>query len=92
MRARLILPNRLNGPGTFKTWNKRKRLRVIPGAVINIDVVQARRRRLAHAHLIRLGLTDVDRCPVQNLGTARLPNLHRMRHTDFRNNTNSVIL
>jgi hypothetical protein len=29
--------------------------------------------------------TDIDRCPVQNLGTARLPNLDRMRHTDFRN-------
>ena len=42
-------------------------------------------RRLAQAHLTRPGLTDIDRCPVQNLGTARLPNLDRMRHTDFRN-------
>jgi hypothetical protein len=38
------------------------------------------------------GHNDIDRCPVQNLGTARLPNLHRMRHTDFRNNMNAVIL
>jgi hypothetical protein len=37
------------------------------------------------------GLTDIDRCPVQNLGTARLPNLHRMRHTDFRKNMNFLI-
>ena len=42
--------------------------------------------RLAQAHLTRPGLTDIDRCPVQNLGTARLPNLDRMRHTDFRKN------
>jgi hypothetical protein len=28
-------------------------------------------------------LTDLDRCPVQNLGTAGLPNLHRMRHQGF---------
>src|SRR5437660_6091744 len=48
-------------------------------------------RRLAQAHLTRPGLTDIDRCPVQNLGTARLPNLDRMRHTDFRKNTNSLI-
>ena len=40
-------------------------------------------RRLAQAHLTRPGLTDIDRYPVQNLGTARLPNLDRMRHTDF---------
>jgi hypothetical protein len=40
--------------------------------------------RLARAHLTRPGLTDIDRCPVQNLRTARLPNLDRMRHTDFR--------
>jgi hypothetical protein len=38
------------------------------------------------------GLTDIDGCPVQNLGNARLPNLHRMSPTDFRNNMNSVIL
>ena len=37
-------------------------------------------RRLAQAHLTRPGLTDLDRCPVQNLGTASLPNLNRMRH------------
>src|ERR1700730_11468213 len=40
-------------------------------------------RRLAQAPLTRPGLTDIDRYPVQNLGTARLPNLDRMRHTDF---------
>jgi len=27
-------------------------------------------RRLAQAHLARPGLTDIDSCPVQNLGTA----------------------
>jgi hypothetical protein len=42
--------------------------------------------------LTRPGLTDIDRCPVQNLVTARLPNLHRMSPTDFRNNMNPVIL
>src|ERR1700745_1746393 len=51
------------------------------------DVVEAC-RRLAQADLTRPGLTGIDRCPVQNLGTARLPNLHCMRHTDFRNNMN----
>ena len=54
------------------------------------DVVEAC-RRLAQADLTRPGLTDIDRCPVQNLGTARLPNLDRMRHTDFRKNMNSLI-
>ena len=29
---------------------------------------------------------------LQNPRTARLPNSHRMRHTDFRNNMNPVIL
>src|SRR5438067_2078648 len=48
-------------------------------------------RRLTQAHLTRPGLTDIDSCPVQNLGTARLPNLDRMRHTDFRKNMNSAI-
>jgi hypothetical protein len=59
--------------------------------MINVNVVEAC-RRLAQAHLTRPGLTDIDRCPVQNIGTARLPNLHRMSHTDFRNSMNSVIL
>ena len=45
----------------------------------------ARARRLAQAHLTRPGLTDLDRCPVQNLGTASLPNLNRMRHQGFQN-------
>jgi hypothetical protein len=81
----------LYGPGAFEARDKGKRLRVVSGAVININVVEAC-RRLAQADLTRPGLTDIDRCPVQNLGTARLPNLHRMRHTDFRNNMNSVIL
>jgi hypothetical protein len=45
--------------------------------------------RLAQAHLTRRGLTNIDPCPAKNLGTARLPNLHRMRHTDFRKNMNS---
>jgi hypothetical protein len=40
----------------------------------------ARARRLARTHLTRSGLTNVDRCPVQNLGIASLPNLNRMRH------------
>jgi hypothetical protein len=52
--------------------------------VINIDVVEAH-RRLAQAHLTRPGLTDLDRCPVQSLGTASLPNLNRMRHQGFLN-------
>src|SRR6266705_343183 len=56
----------------------------------DISLVEAC-RRLAQAHLTRPGLTDIDRCPVQNLGTARLPNLDRMRHTDFRKNMNSLI-
>jgi hypothetical protein len=43
------------------------------------------RRILAQAHLTRPGLTDLDRCPVQNLGTASLPNLNRMRHQGFLN-------
>jgi hypothetical protein len=86
-----ILPDRLDSPGTFETRNKGKRLRVVSRAVINIDVVEAC-RRLAQAHLTRPGLTDINRCPVQNLGTSRLPNLDRMRHTDFRNNMHSVIL
>jgi hypothetical protein len=50
--------------------------------VINNDVAEAH-RRLAQAHLTRPGLTDLDRCPVQNLGTARLPNLNRTRHQGF---------
>jgi len=51
--------------------------------MINVNVVQAR-GRLAQAHLTRPGLTEIDSSPVQNLGTARLPNLDRMTHTDFR--------
>src|SRR3984893_4115426 len=65
------LPDRLDDPGTFETRNKGKRLRVVSRAVINIHVVQAR-RRLAQTHLTRPGLTDLDRCPVQNLGPAGL--------------------
>ena len=52
-----------------------------------MSLVEACRRLAqaqAQAHLTRPGLTDIDRCPVQNLGTAGLPNLDRMRHTDFR--------
>src|ERR1017187_2409706 len=45
----------------------------------------ARARRLAQAHLTRPGLTDLDRCPVQNFGTVSLPNLNRMRHRVFTN-------
>jgi|SRR5882757_3358653 len=33
-----ILPDRLHGPCTFETRNKGNRLRVVSGAVINIDV------------------------------------------------------
>jgi hypothetical protein len=86
-----ILGDCLYGPGAFEARDKGKRLRVVSGAVINVNVVEAC-RRLAQAHLTRPGLTDIDRCPVQNLGTARLPNLHRMRHTDFRKNMNSPVL
>ena len=42
--------------------------------------------------MTRPGLTGIDHCPVQNLRTARLPNLDRTRHTDFRKNMNSEIL
>ena len=82
-----ILPDCLDSPGTFETRNKGKRLRVVSRAVINIDVVEAR-RRLAQAHLTRPGLTDLDRCPVQNLGIASLPNLDRMRHQGFHKSIN----
>ena len=75
-----------------RAGEKGKRLRVVSGAVINVNVVEAcRRLAQAQAHLTRPGLTDIDRCPVQDLGTARLPNLNRMRHTDFRKNMNSLI-
>src|ERR1700693_3422032 len=80
----------LYGPGAFEARDKGKRLRVVSCALIDVNVVEAR-RRLAQAHLTRPGLTDIDRCPVQNLGTAGLPNLDRMRHTDFRKNMNSLI-
>jgi len=73
----------LDGPGAFEARDKEKRLRVVSGAVINVNIIEAR-RRLAQAHLTEPGLTDIDHGPVQNLGTARLQNLHRMRHTDFR--------
>ncbi len=85
-----ILPDRLDGPGTFEPRNKGKRLRVVSRAVINIDVVEAH-RRLAQAHLTRPGLTDLDRCPVQNLGSASLPNLNRMRHQGFHKSINSSL-
>jgi hypothetical protein len=49
----------------------------LAGAVINVNVVEAC-RRLAQAHLTRLGLIDIDRRPVQNLETARLMHLDRM--------------
>src|SRR5579863_8855004 len=65
----------LYGSGAFEVRDKGKRLRVVSDAVINIDVVEAC-RRLAQADLTRPGLTAIDRCPVQNLGTAHLPNLH----------------
>src|ERR1700722_6365880 len=80
-----ILGDRLNGPGALEARDKQKRLQVVSGAVISGNVVEAC-RRLAQAHLTRPGLADIDRCPVQNLGTARLPNLDRMRHTGFRKN------
>src|ERR1700728_235030 len=54
-----------------------------------LDVVEAR-RRLAQAHLTRPGLTDLDRCPVQNLGTAGLPDLNRMRYPGFHKNISSL--
>jgi hypothetical protein len=41
-----------------------------------------------NAHLTRPWLTDLDRCPVQNLGTASLPNLNRMRHQGFHRSIN----
>src|SRR2546430_1646267 len=85
-----IVGDCLYGPGALEAGEKGKRLRVVSGAVINVNVVEAC-RRLAQAHLTRPGLTDIDGCPVQNLGTARLPNLDRMRHTDFRKNMNSPI-
>src|SRR5207244_6587526 len=59
-------------------------------SLVEISLVEAC-RRLAQAHLTRPGLTDIDRCPVQNLGTARLPNLDRMRHIDFRKKMYSLI-
>ena len=58
--------------------------------MINVNVVEAR-RRLAQAHLTRPGLTDIDRCPSQNLGTARLMHLDRMGHADFRKKMYSLI-
>src|ERR1700733_6110822 len=70
-------------------WNRTWHALPVSRAVINIDVVQAR-RRLAQAHLSRPGLTDLDRCPVQNLGTASLPNLNRMRHQGFHKSINSL--
>src|SRR5262249_31601807 len=85
-----ILPDRLDGSGTFETRNKGKRLRVVARAVINIDVVETR-RCLAQAHLTRPGLTDLDRCPVQNLGAASLPNLNRIRHQGFHKSINSSL-
>jgi hypothetical protein len=85
-----ILGDRLYGPGAFEVRDKGKRLRVVSGEVINVNVVDAC-GRLAQAHLTRPGRTDIDRCPGQNLGTARLPNLHRMRHTDFRKKMYLVI-
>jgi DNA-binding transcriptional LysR family regulator len=39
----------------------------------------------AQALLTRPGLTDLDRCPVQNLGTASRPNLNRKSHQDSTN-------
>src|SRR5437764_14916294 len=78
------------GPGTFEARDKGKRLRVVSGAVINVNVVEAC-RRLAQAHLTRPGLTDIDRTPVENLRTARLPNLNRMRHIDLRKNVISEV-
>src|SRR5207245_9259716 len=58
--------------------------RHVSRAATNIDVREARRRP-RQAHLTRPGLTDLDRCPVKNLGTASLPNLNRMRHQGFLN-------
>ena len=46
---------------------------------------------MAQAHLTRPGLTDLDRCPVQNLGAASLPNLNRMRHQRFHKSINSLL-
>src|SRR5213082_3140299 len=78
------------GPGTFEARDKGKRLRVVSGAVIHVNVVEAC-RRLAQAHLTRPGLTDIDRRPVQDLGPARLLHLDRMRHIDFREKMYSLI-
>src|SRR5205807_769978 len=85
-----IVGDCLYGPGAFEARDKGKRLRVVSGAVINVNIVEAC-RRLAQAHLTRPGLTDIDRTPVENLGTARLPNLDRMRHIDLRKNMTSAV-
>jgi hypothetical protein len=73
-----ILPDRLDGSGDP---DKRKP-RVVARPLININVIEAR-RRLAQAHLTRPRPTGVDRCQVQNLVPASLPNLNRMRPQGF---------
>ena len=72
-----ILPDRLDDSRTFETRNKGKRLRIVAGSVINVNVIEAS-RRLAQAHLTLPGLTGLDQCPMQNLGPTSLPNLNRM--------------
>ena len=47
--------------------------------------------RLAQAHLTWPRLTDHGRCPVQNLGTAGLRNLNRMRHQGFHKRINFLL-
>jgi hypothetical protein len=37
------------------------------------------------AHLARPRVTELDRCPIQKLGTASLPNLNRMWHQGLLN-------
>src|SRR5437763_1773762 len=74
------------GPGTFEARDKGKRLRVVSGAVIHVNVVEAC-RRLAQAHLTRPGLTDIDRCPVPR---ARPPaEFGPHEHTGFPKNLES---
>jgi hypothetical protein len=51
---------RMVEPEVARARDKGKRLRVVSGAVINVNAVEACGRQ---SHLIRPGLTDIDRCP-----------------------------
>ena len=72
-------PTASTTPAPSTPGRERQRLRVEPGAVIDVDEVEAR-RLLAQPDLAGAGIADLDLFPLQDLGSAGLMDSDRVRH------------